>query len=105
MIQKYKLDEQETVILFDPVKQVYHFSTTYAPHIRKYVALGLENLDNLELDYKDEEKTVISGISFTIPADSNKFNMNPSPKPKRKISPERRKALIAQLDNLHTDGD
>lgn len=101
---KYKLEEQETIIHYDPFEKRWHYETSYAPHIKNILDLLSESPDAFIDIKKDiDEEGNVSHISVTasnvesIPMPANKFGKTMLPKKKRELTAAQREKLNQQL--------
>lgn len=101
---KYKLEEQETMIHFDPFTKKWYYETSYAPHIKNILDLINEApaaFENVKKDF-DEDGNVsnISAVatnSDSVPMQPNRFGKSMLPKKKRELTAAQREKLSAQL--------
>lgn len=101
---KYKLEEQETMIHYDPFDKKWIYETSYAPHIKSILDLLSESPDaftDIKKDL-DDEGTIVnirataSNID-SIPMPANKFGKSMLPKKKREVTAAQRAQLKLQL--------
>ena len=101
---QYKLDEQETMVHFDPLTKTWYYETSYAPHIKNILDLledAPEALENIKKEYDDKGNvSYISGTASnieSIPMPANRFGKAMLPKKKRVLSEAQRAKLNEQL--------
>lgn len=101
---KYKLEEQETMIHYDPFDKKWLYETSYAPHIKNILDLLSESPDafiNIKKDFDEDHNVVHISVTASnvdsIPMPANKFGKSMLPKKKRELTTAQREKLNQQL--------
>lgn len=105
-VEPYVSEEQESHISYDVKDKMWIFETNYIPHIRKLLALHLDQDESavLEFDkvlYKTKKELKILYIKVKI--DPEVYNLKPFPKKKRELTEEQKQRLVNQFKKWDND--